>query len=52
MIRVRDRVRSLGLPLAWGAAAVAYKLLCPLARETGLPARIVTSAVFSPSGPR
>ncbi|MFF5311865.1 PP2C family protein-serine/threonine phosphatase [Streptomyces massasporeus] len=46
MIRVRGRVRSLGLPIAWGAAAVAYKLLCPLARETGLPARIVTSAVF------
>ncbi|MEU6472894.1 PP2C family protein-serine/threonine phosphatase [Streptomyces massasporeus] len=46
MIRVRGRVRSLGLPLAWGAAAVAYKLLCPLAQETGLQARIVTSAVF------
>ncbi|MFJ4281422.1 PP2C family protein-serine/threonine phosphatase [Streptomyces massasporeus] len=46
MIRVRGRVRSLGFALAWGAAAVAYKLLCPLARESGLPARIVTSAVF------
>jgi serine phosphatase RsbU (regulator of sigma subunit) len=46
MIRVRSRVRSLGLPTVWGAAAVTYKLACPLAQETGLEARIVTSAVF------
>ncbi|MFE7899070.1 PP2C family protein-serine/threonine phosphatase [Streptomyces sp. NPDC057424] len=46
MIRIRGRVRSLGLPTMWGAAAVTYKLACPLAQETGLPARIVTSAVF------
>ncbi|MFJ7333524.1 PP2C family protein-serine/threonine phosphatase [Streptomyces sp. NPDC101116] len=46
MIRVRGRVRSLGLPTAWGAAAVTYKLVCPLAQETGLQARLVTSAVF------
>ncbi|MFD8232042.1 PP2C family protein-serine/threonine phosphatase [Streptomyces sp. NPDC059696] len=46
MIRVRGRVRSLGLPTAWGAAAVTYKLVCPLAQETGLLARLVTSAVF------
>ncbi|GAA4328377.1 hypothetical protein GCM10023086_56950 [Streptomyces venetus] len=46
MIRVRGRVRSLGLPVVWGAAAVAYKLICPLAQETSLEARIVTSAVF------
>ncbi|WP_338776702.1 PP2C family protein-serine/threonine phosphatase [Streptomyces sp. DG1A-41] len=39
-------MRSLGLPTVWGAAAVTYKLTCPLARETGLEARIVTSAVF------
>jgi serine phosphatase RsbU (regulator of sigma subunit) len=46
MIRIRGRVRSLGLPTVWGAAAVTYKLACPLAQETGLEARIVTSAVF------
>ncbi|WP_306968511.1 PP2C family protein-serine/threonine phosphatase [Streptomyces afghaniensis] len=39
-------MRSLGLPTVWGAAAVTYKLACPLAQETGLEARIVTSAVF------
>lgn len=46
MIRVRGRVRSLGLPTVWGAAAVTYKLACPLAQQTDLPARILTSAVF------
>ncbi|MEG8278514.1 PP2C family protein-serine/threonine phosphatase [Streptomyces sp. AHA2] len=46
MIRVRGRVRCLGLPVVWGAAAVTYKLACPLAQQTGLPARILTSAVF------
>ncbi|MFJ8595945.1 PP2C family protein-serine/threonine phosphatase [Streptomyces sp. NPDC093598] len=46
MIRIRGRVRSLGLPTVWGAAAVTYKLACPLAQDTGLHARIVTSAVF------
>jgi serine phosphatase RsbU (regulator of sigma subunit) len=46
MIRVRGRVRSLGLPIVWGAAAVAYKLACPLAQETDLQARIVSSVVF------
>ncbi|WP_425574954.1 PP2C family protein-serine/threonine phosphatase [Streptomyces durmitorensis] len=43
--RIR-RVLSLGLPAAWGAAAVTYKLVCPLAQQNGLEARIVTSAVF------
>jgi serine phosphatase RsbU (regulator of sigma subunit) len=46
MIRVRGRVRSLGLPTVWGAAAVTYKLACPLAQQNGLGARVVTSAVF------
>ncbi|MEV3969525.1 PP2C family protein-serine/threonine phosphatase [Streptomyces sp. NPDC050698] len=50
MIRIRGRVRSLGLPTVWGAAAVTYKLACPLAQETGLQARIVTSAVFMAVG--
>ncbi|MFJ9021310.1 PP2C family protein-serine/threonine phosphatase [Streptomyces sp. NPDC102259] len=40
------RALSLGLPTAWGALAIAYKLFCPLARQDGLLARIVTSAVF------
>ncbi|MFH8491394.1 PP2C family protein-serine/threonine phosphatase [Streptomyces longisporoflavus] len=40
------RVVSLGLPAAWGAAAVTYKLVCPLARQDTLEARLITSAVF------
>ncbi|WP_327182084.1 PP2C family protein-serine/threonine phosphatase [Streptomyces sp. NBC_01334] len=40
------RALSLGLPTAWGALAITYKLSCPLARQDGLLARIVTSAVF------
>ncbi|MFD7135984.1 PP2C family protein-serine/threonine phosphatase [Streptomyces sp. NPDC059894] len=40
------RALSPGLPAAWGAVAVTYKLGCPLARQDGLGARIVTSAVF------
>ncbi|MET7473901.1 PP2C family protein-serine/threonine phosphatase [Streptomyces sp. NPDC005648] len=51
MIRVRaglscKRLFSLGLPMVWGAMAITYKLACPLARENGLGARILTSAVF------
>lgn len=40
------RALTLGLPTVWGAAAVTYKLACPLAQQDGLGARIVTSAVF------
>ncbi|MDW4906878.1 PP2C family protein-serine/threonine phosphatase [Streptomyces sp. ADMS] len=40
------RVLSLALPTAWGATAITYKLVCPLAQQNGLGARIVTSAVF------
>ncbi|MGP4052730.1 PP2C family protein-serine/threonine phosphatase [Streptomyces sp. 2A115] len=36
----------MGLPTVWGAAAVTYKLACPLAQQNGLGARIVTCAVF------
>ncbi|MGW6061731.1 PP2C family protein-serine/threonine phosphatase [Streptomyces sp. NPDC055189] len=43
--RIR-RVVSLGLPTVWGAAAVTYKFVCPLARQDTLEARIITSAVF------
>ncbi|MFG2939228.1 PP2C family protein-serine/threonine phosphatase [Streptomyces sp. NPDC048282] len=39
-------VQTLGLPTVWGAVAVSYKFGCPLAEQTGLGARIVTSAVF------
>ncbi|MFF4016855.1 PP2C family protein-serine/threonine phosphatase [Streptomyces sp. NPDC001843] len=42
----RPLCRALGLPLAWGAMAVLYKLVCPLARQDGLGARLATSAVF------
>ncbi|MFG3656299.1 PP2C family protein-serine/threonine phosphatase [Streptomyces sp. NPDC047706] len=40
------RIRALGLPTMWGALAITYKLACPLAQQTSLGARIVTSAVF------
>ncbi len=40
------RVLSLGLPTAWGTAAVSYKLACPPAQQDGFGARAVTSAVF------
>ncbi|WP_217550402.1 PP2C family protein-serine/threonine phosphatase [Streptomyces sp. GbtcB6] len=40
------RALALGLPTVWGAVAVGYKFGCPLAEQTGLGARIVTSAVF------
>ena len=51
MIRIRARAPgrralALGLPTAWGAVAIAYKLACPLAQQDGLGARIVSSAVF------
>ncbi|MGW0185311.1 PP2C family protein-serine/threonine phosphatase [Streptomyces sp. NPDC003362] len=51
MIRIKARapgrrMLALGLPTAWGAAAIAYKLACPLGRQDGLGARLVTSAVF------
>ncbi|MET8473903.1 PP2C family protein-serine/threonine phosphatase [Streptomyces sp. NPDC006422] len=36
----------LGLPTVWGAVAVTYKLVCPLAQLDGIGARIATSAVF------
>ncbi|MDQ1039839.1 serine phosphatase RsbU (regulator of sigma subunit) [Streptomyces sp. V3I8] len=47
--RVGQRLRrllALGLPTAWGAVAVTYKLVCPLAQQNGLGARIATCAVF------
>lgn len=37
---------ALGLPTAWGAMALTYKLVCPLAQQDGFGARIVTGAVF------
>ncbi|KAA0931286.1 PP2C family protein-serine/threonine phosphatase [Streptomyces apricus] len=40
------RVLALGLPTAWGAIAITYKLTCPLAQQNGLGARIATCAVF------
>ncbi|OLZ72801.1 protein phosphatase [Streptomyces sp. IMTB 2501] len=49
MIRIKARApttRAAVLPTLWGAVAVAYKFGCPLAQQTGLGARIVTSAVF------
>jgi serine phosphatase RsbU (regulator of sigma subunit) len=51
MIRIRARapgrrLLALGLPTAWGAMAITYKLACPLAQQTGLGARIASSAVF------
>ncbi|MFG2308208.1 PP2C family protein-serine/threonine phosphatase [Streptomyces sp. NPDC048566] len=40
------RALSLGLPAAWGALAVSYRMACPLAEQDGLEARMATSAVF------
>ncbi|MER6692500.1 PP2C family protein-serine/threonine phosphatase [Streptomyces minutiscleroticus] len=34
------------MPAVWGAVAVTYELACPLARQDGLGARLVTSAVL------
>ncbi len=44
--RVPRRVLALGLPTAWGAMAITYKLTCPLAQQDSLGARAVSSAVF------
>lgn len=44
--RVPRKVLAMGLPTAWGAMAITYKLVCPLAQQDSLGARIVTSAVF------
>ncbi|MGV9452687.1 PP2C family protein-serine/threonine phosphatase [Streptomyces sp. NPDC003635] len=50
MIRIKAavprRLLALGLPTAWGATAITYKLACPLAQSDALGARVVTSAVF------
>jgi serine phosphatase RsbU (regulator of sigma subunit) len=44
--RPRRRLRALGMPALWGALAVSYKMLCPLALDDGLGARAVTTAVL------
>ncbi|WP_328428900.1 PP2C family protein-serine/threonine phosphatase [Streptomyces sp. NBC_00443] len=44
--RVPRKVIAWGLPTAWGATAITYKLTCPLAQQDSLGARVVTSAVF------
>ncbi|MEU0053733.1 PP2C family protein-serine/threonine phosphatase [Streptomyces sp. NPDC006309] len=49
MIRIKARAptaRGTVLPTLWGAVAVGYRYGCPLARQDGLGARLVTSAVF------
>ncbi|MFE6363419.1 PP2C family protein-serine/threonine phosphatase [Streptomyces sp. NPDC057806] len=50
MIRIKAvfprRLLALGLPTAWGAMAITYKLTCPLAQQDGIEARAVSSAVF------
>ncbi|MFI8964330.1 PP2C family protein-serine/threonine phosphatase [Streptomyces sp. NPDC053493] len=40
------RTAPLVAPSVWGAAAVAWKVWCPLAAEPGLAARVATSVVF------
>ncbi|MFF8944007.1 PP2C family protein-serine/threonine phosphatase [Streptomyces sp. NPDC014864] len=44
--RPPSRTVALGAPAAWGAVAATYRLACPLAQQSGLGARLVTSAVF------
>jgi serine phosphatase RsbU (regulator of sigma subunit) len=50
MIRFKARVPrgvlAMGLPTAWGAMAITYKLCCPLAQQDSVAARVVTCAVF------
>ncbi|WP_233228089.1 PP2C family protein-serine/threonine phosphatase [Streptomyces sp. BSE7-9] len=48
--RFLSRLRSLAVPTAWGAVAVAYRLTCPLARDDALGARLVSSAVLCAVG--
>ncbi|MEU2991350.1 PP2C family protein-serine/threonine phosphatase [Streptomyces griseoincarnatus] len=48
--RFLSRLRSLAVPTAWGAAAMAYRLTCPLARDDALGARLVSSAVLCAVG--
>ncbi|MEU0616572.1 PP2C family protein-serine/threonine phosphatase [Streptomyces albogriseolus] len=48
--RFLSRLRSLAVPTAWGAVAVAYRLSCPLARDDALGARLVSSAVLCAVG--
>ncbi|MBT3151931.1 serine/threonine-protein phosphatase [Streptomyces sp. CHD11] len=44
--RLLSRALTLVVPMAWAAAAVAYRLTCPLARDDALSARLVSSAVL------
>jgi serine phosphatase RsbU (regulator of sigma subunit) len=44
--RVPRRVLTMGLPTAWGAMAITYKLTCPLAQQDSLGARVASSALF------
>ncbi|MFI7414508.1 PP2C family protein-serine/threonine phosphatase [Streptomyces sp. NPDC049627] len=44
--RLPRKVQAMALPIAWGAMAITYKLVCPLARQDSLGARLVTGAVF------
>ncbi|GGX27323.1 hypothetical protein GCM10010297_56090 [Streptomyces malachitofuscus] len=48
--RLVSRALTLAVPTAWGAAAVAYRLTCPLARDDTLGARLVSSAVLCAIG--
>ncbi|MGW3208000.1 PP2C family protein-serine/threonine phosphatase [Streptomyces sp. NPDC001135] len=49
MNRIKARAptaRGVVLTMVWGAVAVGYKWGCPIARQDGFGARVVTSAVF------
>ncbi|MGA5885603.1 PP2C family protein-serine/threonine phosphatase [Streptomyces cellulosae] len=48
--RFLSRLRSLAVPTAWGAVAVAYRMTCPLARDDAIGARLVSSAVLCAVG--
>src|SRR5690606_40832015 len=45
-----NRLLAVGVPTAWAAAAVAYRLTCPLAHDERLSARLVSSAVLCAIG--
>ncbi|CAL9585501.1 PP2C family protein-serine/threonine phosphatase [Streptomyces sp. enrichment culture] len=45
-----NRLRAVGVPTAWAAAALAYRLTCPLAHDDRLSSQLVSSAVLCAIG--
>ncbi|WP_432056088.1 PP2C family protein-serine/threonine phosphatase [Streptomyces sp. bgisy022] len=45
-----DRLRAVGVPTAWAAAALTYRLTCPLVRDDRIGSRLVNRAVLCALG--